>query len=748
MTASRRILIVAAILAAIVTPVLAQPPRPSGPNDAFKMDPQTTAQYIQRIVSAAEVLKARYDAAHRDDPSAPDFEAAATDAMLARESDLMDMVLQNQELFESTLPNDNTMTLFKGLQGGRQFASYGRQDQEAFAGEALRVLLQNGRANNRINEIIFTWFARVLDRMAFALPEGDPARAIARRDLDSAELLLSYDSREVDRVFDRADDAIRNDPDLNGTIADAIVKAEQADPDLFRQRRTSGPEEWTITGTAGGRAGHVYINERGEIGASVRLGVENGEETLELREFRRAGTGEITNAERDRAVAYIREHFPYDSRRMIRQFDSYILRINLAYRRRAASGAGAGGTGEDGEGGGGSFLPSVFDDFLDIGGTITTVQMEQIYPDYDPFDPFRFPGSRATRSLSSAGTSLSSVGWSLSSAGTSLSSVGWSLSAAGTSLSSVGTSLDYGWGGGISLAGSPTMSFAGGPIDLTPSSATTVTLHSAWNGLYQDVGWNRATGGYGVIRDPSGRLGEFSADSRLAGFVSGLTREELIRILRTSGLQGLQRLLAQPFNVLLTWGPNAYDIDLHMTGPSGTNDGTRFHIYYAAPGSQTAFPFAQLIRDCICTSGSEVILMARLLQGGVYRISAFNYGNQSTTSTQLTTNADLQLLIVRGGAAVSVGNGTTIQGGTVVFRGTPTPGQAGNTWVGVEIDPRTGQIRFVDRANNSANGDGATAPAGALGQRQVPPEGRAGPTHAIGLTRSPVRAWQQPGTRQ
>ena len=67
--------------------------------------------------------------------------------------------------------------------------------------------------------------------------------------------------------------------------------------------------------------------------------------------------------------------------------------------------------------------------------------------------------------------------------------------------------------------------------------------------------------------------------------------------------------------------------------------------------------------------------------------------------------------VVRGGAAVSVGNGTTIEGGTVVFRGTPTPGQPGNTWVGVEIDPRTGQIRFVNRSDNSVNGDGSAAAA-------------------------------------
>ena len=105
--------------------------------------------------------------------------------------------------------------------------------------------------------------------------------------------------------------------------------------------------------------------------------------------------------------------------------------------------------------------------------------------------------------------------------------------------------------------------------------------------------------------------------------------------------------------VVLTWGAGAFDVDLHMTGPSGNNDNSRFHIFYAATGSLDALPSAQLIRDCICRSGSEVILTTRLNQGGVYRISAFNFGNQSTTSTELSTNADLRLLIVRGGAAVT-----------------------------------------------------------------------------------------------
>ncbi|MGQ0659240.1 MAG: hypothetical protein ACT4N3_00035, partial [Sphingosinicella sp.] len=241
---------------------------------------------------------------------------------------------------------------------------------------------------------------------------------------------------------------------------------------------------------------------------------------------------------------------------------------------------------------------------------------------------------------------------------------------------------------------------------------------------------------YRLTFDPTGRLGQFSPDSVLAGFLSDLSFDDFLVSLLRGGIGGLDRLRAQPFNVLLTWRQGAFDVDLHMTGPTGLPDNSRFHIFYAATGALDRPPFAQLIRDCICRSGSEAILTTQLLQGGVYRISAFNFGNQSTSSTELSTNADLRLLIVRGGAAVSVGNGTTIQGGTVVFAGAPTAGRPGNTWVGVEIDPRTGQIRFVNRSDNSVNGDGTGAvlsgsrlspamqmpPMGVPGARQGGPE--------------------------
>lgn len=185
--------------------------------------------------------------------------------------------------------------------------------------------------------------------------------------------------------------------------------------------------------------------------------------------------------------------------------------------------------------------------------------------------------------------------------------------------------------------------------------------------------------------------GALTLGGGLVGNLLGLSEADLLRMTTASDVNGLTTLLSQPFNVLLVWGPGAYDLDLHMTGPSA--DGSRFHIYYANRGSQIAPPYAELIRDCVCTSGSEVILTAQLERGGVYRVSVFNYGSQSSTSTNLSSSSNAIISIVRGGVAVGVGQGTTIQGGREIFtRPVPGGGLPGNTWSAVEINPANGRI--------------------------------------------------------
>ena len=95
-----------------------------------------------------------------------------------------------------------------------------------------------------------------------------------------------------------------------------------------------------------------------------------------------------------------------------------------------------------------------------------------------------------------------------------------------------------------------------------------------------------------------------------------------------------------------------------------------------------------------------------LLGGGVYRVSVFNFGDQSANSANLSNLSNATIQIVRGGTAVSQGNGTTIQGGRVILRTNVPNGQVGNTWVAVELDPRTGRItvpRTIVQTQDSAH---------------------------------------------
>jgi hypothetical protein len=135
-------------------------------------------------------------------------------------------------------------------------------------------------------------------------------------------------------------------------------------------------------------------------------------------------------------------------------------------------------------------------------------------------------------------------------------------------------------------------------------------------------------------------------------------------------------------------------------------------VYYPAAnqGSLTSQPFAQLKGDCIAYGGSEVIAVAKLNQGGVYQASVYNYGNQSTTSTNLSTTSGVSLQVIQGGTVIDrtpTGSYTTtghiVSGGTVVTTVTPTSGQAGNTWQAVQINPANGQVTKVNQVVNSAN---------------------------------------------
>jgi len=159
---------------------------------------------------------------------------------------------------------------------------------------------------------------------------------------------------------------------------------------------------------------------------------------------------------------------------------------------------------------------------------------------------------------------------------------------------------------------------------------------------------------------------------------------------------------APPFSGFVSWGPGAFDLDLHATGPAAGGAG-RFHVFFANTGSLTAQPFTFLHQDCICSNGSEAITLQQLNQGGVYRFSVFNFGNQSTTATNLSNESGAVFKFVQGGTVVNLSQGSTVTGGTTLTTIAVPTGQAGNTWVVGEYDPATNTFRPTNTITNATS---------------------------------------------
>lgn len=404
---------------ACAAPALAQA-TPPDPDAAFQYDPQTDATYWAPIREAAQELQDFYERQQRLNPNHPSFEDAANEAIMARVGEFRQVIDQNVERLLRTLPEGAARERFEQLSAGRDFNSFSREEQQEIVGTIFGTGLGMARVGNRLEESIPLWLGNVLDRIAVQLPEGDPTRQRVRRLIDSAQNRANYTHDQAEMDIDRLEaEASRRQSEITDRLAEEVRR----NPNFLTGAGAQG--EWVIRG----ENGYITINDRGEIGASVNLSRPGEEMTFDVREFRQARPGIVTNAERDRVVDYIRANFPSNTRAMIQQLDDYIRRINSAQRR---GNAGSGGSSRGGAAGG--FLPTVFDDFLDNGGTLTTIELARIYEGYDPDDPTQLALSRAgtpdplrwpsegrslvTETPSSAPNSLSSVGNSPSLAGT------------------------------------------------------------------------------------------------------------------------------------------------------------------------------------------------------------------------------------------------------------------------------------------------------------------------------------------
>lgn len=148
------------------------------------------------------------------------------------------------------------------------------------------------------------------------------------------------------------------------------------------------------------------------------------------------------------------------------------------------------------------------------------------------------------------------------------------------------------------------------------------------------------------------------------------------------------------FLIALQWS-NINDVDLHLTGPGEVPavgpTGPRFHVYYGSDGSFAGFPFALLDDDQSAGSGVSTgellgVMDSEAHDDGTYQIFAFNFTDDSDTSTGLSDPANNLRMTLLEDATISRGpGGTTVVSGTIINSITPPPGLTGHTWHAFDI---------------------------------------------------------------
>ncbi len=165
-----------------------------------------------------------------------------------------------------------------------------------------------------------------------------------------------------------------------------------------------------------------------------------------------------------------------------------------------------------------------------------------------------------------------------------------------------------------------------------------------------------------------------------------------------------------PFAIEMIWA-NIPDVDLHLVGNNLAPETGRFAISFSNQGVYLAPPFARLDEDQTGVGGSEVIGILGFNPGAPYRVGVFNFGagGNGVGTLSLANQANVKLRYISNGQISRGPAGSLIVNGTVRADITPTVGQPGNVWVGLEIDPATAVPKIVNRFGNSDNPAGVPA---------------------------------------
>ncbi len=155
--------------------------------------------------------------------------------------------------------------------------------------------------------------------------------------------------------------------------------------------------------------------------------------------------------------------------------------------------------------------------------------------------------------------------------------------------------------------------------------------------------------------------------------------------------------LVTPFNIMISWGSGARDLDLYLTDPTNTQ------YYYGNTGTSTSPVYYHY--DSTVRNGGEVITINKWDQSGVYTASVKDFTNRgNSASNVLSTTSGVSMQFIQGGTVAIVpvatgGSKALVTGGSplAAFPAiTPPSGQPGNTWTAVKINPAAGTITPVN----------------------------------------------------
>lgn len=190
-------------------------------------------------------------------------------------------------------------------------------------------------------------------------------------------------------------------------------------------------------------------------------------------------------------------------------------------------------------------------------------------------------------------------------------------------------------------------------------------------------------------------------------------------ILRDGGAIGsaVPQNVQIPLIFQLTWTNlgSISDLDLHLNGPNGS--GGTAHAFFSNTQSYGTAPFFALANDNGANTGqtsSEVMAVNGLNTGANYKVSVFNFSDQSNAaSTTLRTQTNAKVDVITNGTLNLSSSNPVVTGGTLngTFNVSNTTG-SGNTWNVLVLDPVTRQVApcsTISHTSGGSSGNTSTA---------------------------------------